>query len=160
MQMDPVVSLAEELRSTETALRGAVKRYESDHRREHGETVNTLLASLKSLHQEFLQTVPTSALGAGELVRLAAQRLPFAHANSVRRFHEIADRLIAGQRDHGDLVWLRAMRAALAGGLCGEPGAKAAVLLRLAILGAARPVVIFRGVGPFEEDRADPATRH
>ena len=142
MQIDPVVVLAEELRSTESALRGAVKQYERDNRRENGEAVNTILASLKSLHREFFETIPTSVLGAAELIRMVAQRLPFAHANSARRFHDIADRLSAGQRDHADLVWLRAMRGALAGGLCGEHGVKVAPLLRLAIMGASRPIIV------------------
>src|SRR6202012_3326699 len=150
MQIDPVVVLAEELRSTESALRGAVKQYERDNRRENGEAVNTILASLKSLHREFFETIPTSVLGAAELIRMVAQRLPFAHANSARRFHDIADRLSAGQRDHADLVWLRAMRGALAGGLCGEPGVKGAPLLRLAIMGASRAIIGFRAVFPPE----------
>src|ERR1700723_2059963 len=78
MQIDPVVVLAEELRATESALRSAVRLYELDHVQENGETVNTLLASLKSLYRDIAETVPTSAMGAGEMVRLAAQRLPFA----------------------------------------------------------------------------------
>lgn len=155
MEMDPVLVLAEELRSIEGALRDAVKQYERDNHRENGETVNTLLASLKSLHHEFFETVPTSVLGASELVRMVAQRLPFAHANSIRLFQDIADRLAAGQRDHADLVWLRAMRVALTGGLCGGAGTKTAPLLRLAILGAARPIIVFRAVKPPENDALD-----
>jgi len=159
MEIDPVLILAEELRSTESALRGAVKQYERDNRRENGETVNALLASLKSLHREFYETMPTSAVGAAEQVRMVAQRLPFAHANSIRRFHDIADRLAAGWRAHDDLVWLRAMRAALAGGLCGDAGIKAAPLLRLAISGASRPIVIYRAALPLEDDSQDEHSR-
>ncbi|HVV27446.1 MAG TPA: hypothetical protein VHC40_05715 [Rhizomicrobium sp.] len=159
MEIDPVVVLADELRETEGALRSAVKQYERDGRRENGEAVNAILAALKSLHREFFETVPTSALGASELVRMVAHRLPFAHANSARRFHDIADRLGAGRRDHADLVWLRAMRVALAGGLCGEAGQKVAPLLGLAILGAARPVVVFRSVTPLEGDTLDSGFR-
>lgn len=147
MEIDPVVVLAEELRATETALRSAVRRYELDQVQQNGETVNTLLASLKNLYNDIAETMPTSAMGAGEMVRLAAQRLPFSLSRYTTRFHEIADRLGAGRREHADLVWLRAMRVALKGGACGEQGMKAAPLLGLAIAGASRPVVVFRAFG-------------
>jgi hypothetical protein len=147
MEMDPVVLLAEELRMTESALRSAVKRYELDKLQENGERVNALLASLKSLYRDIAETQPTSALGASEMVRLAAQRLPFSLARYSGHFHEVADRLGEGRREHADLVWLRAMRAALNSGACGEQGLKAAPMLSLAIAGASRPVVVFRSVG-------------
>jgi hypothetical protein len=147
MEIDPVVVLAEELRATEKALRTAVRRYELDQVQENGEKVNTLLAALKSLYRDIAETAPTSAMGAGEIVRLAAQRLPFSLSRYTSHFHEVADRLGQGRREHADLVWLRAMRAALKGGACGEQGLKAAPLLGLAISGASRPVVIFRSLG-------------
>ena len=145
MAMDPVVLLAEELRTTEQALRTAVRRYEVDRSSENGETVNALLASIKNLHRDLTQTEPTSALGASELVRMAAQRLPFSLARYADHFNQVADRLSIGRREHSDLVWLRAMRAALRNG--DQQGVKAAPLLQLAIAGAARPVVIFRSPG-------------
>ena len=147
MKIDPVVILADELRSTETALRDAVRRYEFDQAQENGEAVNTLLNSLKSIYRDIAETMPTSAIGAGEMVRLAAQRLPFSLSRYVTHFHEVADRLSEGRREHADLVWLRAMRAALKGGACGEQAMKAAPLLSLAIAGASRPVVVFRAFG-------------
>jgi hypothetical protein len=147
MEIDPVVFLAEELRATESALRTAVRRYELDQVQENGERVNTLLAALKSLYRDIAETAPTSALGAGEMVRLAAQRLPFSLSRYTSHFHEVAERLGQGRREHADLVWLRAMRAALTGGACGDQGLKAAPLLSLAINGASRPVVIFRSHG-------------
>ena len=76
--MDPVVLLAEQLRAAEQSLHTAVRLYEVDRCQENGETVNSLLVSIKSLHRDLTQTAPTSALGASELVRLAAQRLPFS----------------------------------------------------------------------------------
>ena len=82
MEMDPVVLLAEQLRTAERTLHTAVRSYELDRCQENGETVNSLLCSIKGLHRELTQTVPTSALGASELVRLAAQRLPFSLARS------------------------------------------------------------------------------
>src|ERR1700761_7623251 len=147
MEIDPVVVLAEELRATEMALRTAVRRYELDQDRQNGETVNTLLAALKSLYHDIGETVPTSAMGAGEMVRLAAQRLPFSLSRYATHFHEVADRLGQGRREHADLVWLRKMRTVLKGGVCGEQGMKAAPLLTLAIEGASRPVVVFRAFG-------------
>jgi hypothetical protein len=147
VKIDPVVILADELRSTETALRDAVRRYEFDQAQENGEAVNTLLNSLKSIYRDIAETMPTSAIGAGEMVRLAAQRLPFSLSRYVTHFHEVADRLSEGRREHADLVWLRAMRAALKGGACGEQAMKAAPLLSLAIAGASRPVVVFRAFG-------------
>jgi hypothetical protein len=152
MEIDPVVVLADELRATESALRSAVHRYELDQAQENGEAVNNLLASLKGLYRDIAETRPTSAMGASEMVRLAAQRLPFSLSRYVNHFHEVADRLGEGRREHADLVWLRAMRAALKGGACGEQGLKAAPLLSLAIAGAARPVVVFRAFGEPPED--------
>jgi hypothetical protein len=152
VKIDPVVVLAEELRATEDALRHAVRRYEKNQAQENGEAVNTLLDSLKGLYRDIAETMPTSAMGASEMVRLAAQRLPFSLSRYVGHFHEVADRLGEGRREHADLVWLRAMRAALKGGACGEQGLKAAPLLSLAIAGAARPVVVFRA---FDEPPSD-----
>ena len=150
MEIDPVVLLAEELRATECALNAAVQRYELDHLREHGEKVSELLKSLKTLYRDLGQTEPTSALGAGELVRLAAQHLPVAVTRYADHFREVADRLSQGRREHADLVWLRAMVSALRG-VSGEQAQKAVPLLKLAIAGAARPVVIFRGLALAQE---------
>jgi hypothetical protein len=152
MDMDPVVLLAEELRSAETALRSAVRRYELDHHQANGEAVNALLNSIKSLYRDIAETVPTSALGASEMIRIAAQRLPFSQARYATHFHEVADRLAAGRREQGDLIWLRAMRSALKGGQGGEQGQRAAPLLTLALAGACRPVVVFRAVTPPPDD--------
>ena len=150
--MDPVVLLAEELRTSETALRVAVERYERDHLQENGKKVTALLASIESLYRDLAETVPTSALGAAEMIRMAAQRLPFSMARYANHFHEVADRLSAGRREHTDLIWLRAMRATLKGGQGGEQGLKAALLLSLALAGASRPVVVFRAALPPPRD--------
>lgn len=155
MEIDPVVVLADELRTTEGALRAAVKRYEEDYHPESGETVNDLLNRIKTLYGDLYRTLPTSALGAGEMVRVVAQRLPFAHATYASHFHEVADRLGAGQRLHADLVWLRAMRSALADGICGEAGVKMSSLVELALAGAARPVLVWRAVEPAKDSPRD-----
>ncbi|MBN9589046.1 MAG: hypothetical protein BGN85_03010 [Alphaproteobacteria bacterium 64-11] len=156
MEIDPVVVLADELRATEAALRSAMQRYEKNHKRENGDAVDRLLESVKVLRRDVFTTVPTSALGAGELVRMVAQYLPFTFATYSTHFHEVADRLSAGQRRHDDLVWLRSMRAALAGGICSEAGVKFAPLLELALQGASRPVIVFRNVAPVHDHPHNP----
>lgn len=158
MEIDPVIVLAEELRSTERALRDAVKSYEVDRCRENGEKVNSILLCLKAVHRAFFYTVPTSALGASELIQLVAQRLPVSEAGYAERLHQIAARFAAGLRQHEDLVWLRTTQHSLSGGTCGDTGQRAAPLLGLAIAGAARPVVVYRAFRPIlaastEKDR-------
>lgn len=148
MTIDPVVLLAEELRTAEAALEQATQIYNRDGKRAHAELVNVLLAKLKRLFAELFETEPTSALGAAELVRIAAQRLPFACARNATQLHQIADRLCDGERSLSDLVWLRAMRAALLDGFFGKDGEKTARLLALAIAGARRPVMVFHAVRP------------
>jgi len=142
--IDPVILLVEELRSVELALSTATQTYRRTSQREDGEVINLLLGKLKLLFGELFETMPTSSAGAAELIDIAAQRLPFTYARFAAQLHNVADRLSQGRRDHSDLVWLRAMQAALLEGLCGEGGRKMATLLDLAIRGAARPVMIFR----------------
>ena len=144
MPIDPVILLVEELRSVELALSKATQTYRRTSQREDGEVINLLLAKLKRLFGELFETMPTSSGGAAELVDIAAQRLPFAYARFAAHLHNVADRLSQGRRDHSDLVWLRAMQAALLEGLCADEGRKMAPLLDLAIRGAARPIMIFR----------------
>ena len=55
----------------------------------------------------------TSAPGAGELIRIAADRLPFAQGRYASHLYRIAERLCAGERQPADLVWLRALAEAL-----------------------------------------------
>jgi hypothetical protein len=156
MEIDPVLVLADELRATEAALRAAMKQYEKNHEDKSGEAIDSLLNAVKTLRRDIFKTVPTSALGAAELVRMVAQYLPFTFATYTKHFHEVADRLGVGQRRHDDLVWLRSMRAALAGGICSDVGVKFAPLLELALLGAARPVVIYRAAAPLQDHPHNP----
>lgn len=144
MAIDPVVLLAEDLRTSEAALTKATEIYKTLHRREDGELVNLLLGRINRLFSDLCETVPTSALGAAELIGMAARRLPFSYSRYISHLHEIAERLFMGQRTHSDLIWLRALEAALADGLCGKDGDKIAPLLNLAIVGASRPVMVFR----------------
>jgi hypothetical protein len=144
MPIDPVVLISEELRSAATALRAASERYQREAREEDGKVVKRLLSAIRNLYGDLAETMPTSALGAGELVRLVVQLLPASLGQYNSHFNEVADRLAEGRRTQSDLVWLRAMHAALAGGAYGANGDKAIALLRLAIMGAARPIVVFR----------------
>jgi len=146
MKMDPVVLLAEDLRATEAALDKATKLYARDRRREDGELVSLLLERIKRLYHDIYETVPTSALGAAELVRMAARRLPFAHARYASHLHGVAERLSDGHRLHSDLIWLRALEAAFADGVCGKDGGAIAPWLHLAVIGASRPVLVYRAV--------------
>jgi hypothetical protein len=148
MPIDPVILLTDELHAIELALSRASQAYNQSGRREDGEVVNTLLARTKGLFEEIMETVPTSAMGAAALVMLAGQRLPFSHARHAARLHNIADRLAAGCRDQKDIIWLRAMHAALLEGIGARDGGKTAQLLDLAIRGACRPVMVFRSVTP------------
>ncbi len=148
MAIDPVLLLTEELRMAEAALDKATQIYNRDAKQSHAELVNMLLIKVKRLFTELFETQPNSAPGAAELVRVAAQRLPFAHSRHAAHLHDIADRLSDGQRSLSDLVWLRAMRAALLDGFFGKDGEKTARLLSLAISGAQRPVMVFHAVQP------------
>ncbi len=157
MAIDPVIVLVEELRSTEATLRDAAKYYVRGNGSERADTIQRLLFSMKDLNRQLSETVPTSALGAAELIRLVIQRLPFSHARYAGHFSEVAQRLQCGQRTHADLVWLRAMQMSLGGSGQGNSGPQAAPLLRSAIVGAARPVLVFRTVTAARNIRAGSA---
>jgi hypothetical protein len=155
--IDPVIVLAEELRSTEATLRDAAKDYVRGNGSERVDAIQRLLFSMKNLNHQLLETVPTSALGAAELIRLVIQRLPPSHARHADHFSEVAQRLQCGQRAHADLVWLRAMQMSLRGSGRGGSDPQVAPLLRSAIVGAARPVLVFRTVTAAKNMRAKSA---
>jgi hypothetical protein len=152
--IDPVIVLAEELRSTEATLRDAAKDYARGNCSERVDTIQRLLFSMKDLNRQLSETVPTSALGAAELIRLVIQRLPLSHARYADHFSEVAQRLQSGQRTHADLVWLRAMQMSLRGSGRGDSDPQAALLLCSVIVGAARPVLVFRTVTAARNMRA------
>jgi hypothetical protein len=161
MAIDPVVVLSEELREAENTLHAACRDNPDALRGKSGEEICALTTRIREISNEIFETRPTSALGAGILVRMAAERLPFSYGSYTKHFHEIAERLGAGQRELADIIWLRAMRTALTGGLCGKDGVRIAPLLRLAIEGARQPIVVFRavtGAGGNVHAHADAAT--
>jgi hypothetical protein len=139
MRIDPIVMLAEQLRAMDFALKRARDRDDSD-------AVCHLLGKISMVNAELDETMPTSALGAAELLDFAAAALPFSGAKYAMHLRETAERLALGNRTFADLVWLRAIRDALAGGLCGQDGIAAARMIGRAITGAARPVVVYRAV--------------
>ena len=146
MAIDPVVILSEELRIAEQTLHAACRDNPDALRGKSGEEICALTARIREISSELFETRPTSALGAGILVRMAAERLPFSYGSYTKHLHEVAARLDGGQRDLADIIWLRAMRTALSGGLCGKDGIRITPLLRLAIEGARQPIVVFRAV--------------
>ncbi len=141
MQIDPVVAIAQKILDAERALR--------DARLRRDEKMTTRwLAMLSMLNEDLYTVVPTSPLGAAELLRKASASLGSAWAVYAAQLDAIAERLSNGARLLDDLVWLRSMRPALSGGLCGNDGVIVAPLVALAIRGAARPVIVFRAVFP------------
>ncbi len=145
MPIDPVVLLAQELRVAENTLRMASER-------RPGQAQTGLMARAVAVYKELVETVPTSALGAAELISVAAGSLPSAGDAYASHLSSIAERLMAGQRLQADLIWLRAMTQKLAQGLYGDSGTRGASILQLAIRGAARPIIVYRAVDLTPED--------
>jgi hypothetical protein len=141
MAIDPVIELVETMRGLDDGM-------DVDTWRALGCGAQAdyldKLTEVKSLYAALLEAVPTSVMGAGELLRLAARRLPFAQAASAAHLHCIADRLCEGRRRHADLVWLRLFAAELAAPARSDD--KLLRMLRHAIAGAARPVLVWRAV--------------
>lgn len=149
MQIDPVIILAEKIRTLEKKIHAVCKR-EGAYDREAMDAVNLMVERLRKLYSELLETIPTSALGASELIRIAADRLPFTQGRYASHLYCIAERLGAGERTQTDLIWLRALAEALGE----DPDAtkrtdnRTARLLALAVKGMAQPVVVYRAVLP------------
>lgn len=144
MQIDPAILLAEELRLTEEALTKATQGYSNSNRRENGKLVSLLLRRTKRLLSESAKILPTSALGAAELLNIATRRLPFSCAQYASHLYEISERLAEGVRTQNDLIWLRAFSEGLDEGFLGKDGNVIASWIRLAILGASRPILVYR----------------
>lgn len=148
MSIDPVILLVSDLRENEKRLIAECKSQASSYCPDRALLTAKLLDRIRMLHDDLQKVAPTSAIGAGELIRIAVQRLPPSHEGYGGHLREIADRLGAGQRRHADLLWIRALSEALTAGPPDESGARAAVLLNLAVRGASQPVVIHRAVMP------------
>jgi hypothetical protein len=145
--MDPVLLLTEEISALEKQVHAACK---GSYERARMEGVNLMVARLRALYCELLETEPNSAPGSGELIRIAADRLPFAQGRYANHLYRIAERLAAGERQPADLVWLRALAEALGEDPDANKGAgsRTARLLAQAVKGMARPVVVWRAALP------------
>ncbi len=148
MTMDPVVGLMEQLRGVEGVMGPACKANARNYSRERAERINLMLAKIKALYGEIIQSQPTSLLGAGIVLRIVAGRMPFAHARYGDHLQRIADRLEQGRRLHADLVWLRALAQALLRDGEGKNGADLGQLITRAIAGIAGRVVVYGAVRP------------
>ncbi len=135
MQIDPVLPIASEIRATGEALSIALDRNLPD-------VTLKLFAKMRSLLEELLETEPTTAHGASELVRVTADRLHTSHPFYADQLRIVAGRLGSGSRLLSDLIWLRKMADALTNGFSERDDILGASLIRSAIKGAARPVVI------------------
>lgn len=155
MPIDPVVLLAETIRSLERQIHTAMKS-EGGYDRNRQEAISLMLKRLRTLNADLLETCPISALGAGELIRIAADRLPFAHARYAGHLYRIAGRLAAGDRQQSDLIWLRALTEALSEEAdSGKRGNRTAQLLASAVKGVALPVIVWRAATPRQPPMRD-----
>lgn len=149
MPIDPILLIADEIRTLEKQIHGVCKPG-GTYDRDGMEAVNVMMGRLRRLYTELLDVPPTSAIGAGELIRFAADRLPFAQGRYANHLYRIADRLAAGERTQADLIWLRALAEALAEDTDAARGTgnRTAQLLALAVRGMAQPVVVWRAALP------------
>lgn len=146
MAIDPVLLLAHALRENEKSLVAACKLQNTDYCPARAAVIVETLQHVRALYGELIETAPTSAMGSAELIRIAAQRLPFSHARYACHLDVIAGRLAAGKRLHPDLVWIRALADALAGAAPDRELGRTVTLLLTAIRGAAMPVLVHRGL--------------
>ncbi len=147
MPIDPVLLLAEEIRTLEKQVHAICK---GTYDREQMEAVNLMVGRLRALYGDLLETEPVSAPGAAELIRIAADRLPFAQGRYASHLYRIAERLGGGERQPADLIWLRALAEALEEDPQTGKGAsnRTARLLAQAVKGMARPVLVWRAALP------------
>ena len=143
--MDSVVGLMAELRTAEQALDAACRKNAHRYSRDRGEQINQLLKKVQGLYRQLLDATPKTPQGAGMLIRIIAARMPASQARYSNHLNRIADRLEAGERLHADLVWLRALAEALS--LGGPQSGLSALgpLVKRAVSGAARPMIVHRG---------------
>jgi hypothetical protein len=106
------------------------------------ETISRLIDPTRRVFDQLCALVPTSAVGAAEMIKIAMSRLPAEYSRYEKHMHDIAERLSRGQRDHADLVWLRALEAALVERMPKTNSCKIASLIASAIAGISRPVIV------------------
>src|SRR5581483_6798238 len=140
--MDSVVVLVAELRGAEQALDAACRKNAQRYSRERGEQINQLLKQVQALYRQILDATPATPEGAGVLIRIISARMPASQSRYSNHLNRIADRLEAGERLHADLVWLRALAEALSLGAPQSGLSALGPLVKRAVSGAARPMVV------------------
>jgi hypothetical protein len=142
VRVDPVIALMDEIERAYLAL--AEARDVDDLR-----ATRCGLARIAILHQRLIATEPTTVIGAACLLREAASLLPQSQSHSCSdKLREIAADFDEGRRRVEDLVWLRRAAEALGTESPNQLGCTAAEMIRLALKGASRPVLLYRAVCP------------
>jgi hypothetical protein len=141
MNIDPVVELAEKLRKAELKLHDS--RIRSDP-----VSSSDVVAEISALNERLYDAVPTSALGAAELLERIAAALDEWSKLCAYRLREIAGRMGRGERSLEDLMFLRRLLPQFSRRLYGDEGFVVAPMLAAAIEGASRPVLIYRAAMP------------
>jgi len=142
MPIDPVIPLLEEIRTAEEEVQRQSARNAACYSPRRDELIAVMLGRIASLYDDLYKTAPTSPIGAGALLSLVWRWLPPNYARHEQQLARIGSRLQHGQRATDDLVWLRALAAALDDDDCKNDNLR--IVLDAAILGASRPVLIFR----------------
>ena len=142
MPIDPVIPLLEEIRTAEEQLQRQSARNVVSYTPRRDELIALLLGRIASLYDELYKVTPTSSIGAGALLNLVWRWLPPHYARHEQHLARIGSHLQAGRRSTDDLVWLRALAAALDDDPYRNDNLR--VVLNAAIQGASRPVLIFR----------------
>lgn len=145
MRIDPVIAIAEDLHRAETMI------CDPQVRRDE-ELCRQLLSDISALNQHLFRAVPTTVLGAAEMLQRACLLVRENSTPVAGRMQRIAGAFARGERSLMDLVWLRRAAADMTAGLYNEEGVAAATLVLSALHGASRPVLVFRAVSPAEPD--------
>jgi hypothetical protein len=141
MNIDPVVELADKLRMAEQKLH-------DDRIRRDPILCRQAVAEISALNERLYDAVPTSAVGAAELLERIAAALDETSKLCAWRLRQIANRLGCGERSLDDLVFLRRLLPQFSRRLYGDEGFVVAPMLGAAIEGAAQPVLIWRAALP------------
>lgn len=139
MHMDPVRMALEEIRAVERYLEELNNAPRSD--RHGGESRHLLEIWLESLRAAFLDLEPTSVIGSAALIRAAVDNLPDNLMEMALPLEAIAARMEQGERRTVDVIWLRSAAASLPRR---ADVADIRQLLDNAIIGAAKPILIYR----------------
>lgn len=139
MPIDPVIVITKETRSLEKQIHSSGK-LRRPYGREGTRAVAAMVSRLRALYIKLLETTPSRAIGAAELIRIAAEWLPVKQIGRTRHLHSITQRLAGGEPRQSDLIWLSAMVTVL-----GEEAAipKRPQLLDSAVKAITLPVIVW-----------------